>query len=380
MRILIIGEYSAFARNLSSGLKNLDHTVLVFSWGDGFKEIKQDEGSVNINVSNYRCLGVQIKKSYKIRSLFASLNLQRVVKKLSAQEKWDIVLVINPAFLRKEHQIWKPLFSKSMIISLIQDPSNIFLSACGNDVVYDSYMPMLGRKGKEQKRFTPDVKRNELKLYNDYKTYISKVIPVIYSYAEAYRRSLYGKCFHLLPTIPLPIDISRIDFGNEISDRIVIFHGINRPIKGTKIIMKAMGMLKAKYPNKVEVIAKGKMPLSEYLALMKRTNIVVDQCNSISYGMNALYAMAMGKVVLSGNEPVNLKEFNVDYIPVVNICPNEKQIFQELERLILDRNLIVQLGHESRKYVEKNHDCMIIAERYLEQFSVYVNTQVSVSK
>ena len=62
MRILIIGEYSAFARNLSSGLKNLDHTVLVFSWGDGFKEIKQDEGSVNINVSNYRCLGVQIKK------------------------------------------------------------------------------------------------------------------------------------------------------------------------------------------------------------------------------------------------------------------------------------------------------------------------------
>ena len=95
---------------------------------------------------------------------------------------------------------------------------------------------------------------------------------------------------------------------------------------------------------------------------------MIDQCNSISYGMNALYAMAMGKVVLSGNDPVNLMEFNEKYIPVINICPNENQIFQQLERLILDRNLISKLSHESRMYVEKKHDCKVVAKRYLELF------------
>lgn len=368
MRILIIGEYSAFAKNLSSGFKKNGHEVLVFSWGDFFKKIKQDKGNIDINVGNYICWGIQIRGSHRLRSIFASFILQSKVKKLSTQKKWDIVLVMNSSFLRQEYQIWKPFFSKNMITSLIKESSNIFLSACGNDIVYDSYLPMLGDKGKEQKRFISGISKSALSLYNDYKLYISKVIPITYSYAEAYRKSKYGQSFQLLPTIPLPIDISKLDFVNELSDRIVVFHGINRPFKGTEIIMKAMNMLKDRYPDKVEVIAKGQMPLNEYLYLMKKTNIVIDQCNSISYGMNALYAMAMGKVVLSGNDPVNLMEFNEKYIPVINICPNENQIFQQLERLILDRNLISKLSHESRMYVEKKHDCKVVAKRYLELF------------
>ena len=52
MKIIIIGEYSSFSKNLSEGFRTLGHECFVFSWGDGFKKIEQDgEYSYTIDVA-----------------------------------------------------------------------------------------------------------------------------------------------------------------------------------------------------------------------------------------------------------------------------------------------------------------------------------------
>ena len=370
MRILIIGEYSGFAKNLSLGLKSLGHYVLTFTWGDGFKNIKQDN-TVFLDCSNYHVSKFKIRGSWRIKSLFQSFRLIFQVYSFDRNALFDIIFVINAAFLRKEYKFWNPRFSKAMLYHLLKDKdrSKIYLSACGNDYVYNSYMRNLTKISSYEISKYESMLKKELDFFSYYTKYVKKVIPICFDYAVAYRNNQLVRNLKLYKTIPLPIDVSNIKDSNNLSERIVIFHGINRPEKGTKIIMQAMCQLKDKYPNEVDILAKGRMPLDEYLKLMSIVNIVIDQCHSYSYGMNALYAMAMGKVVLSGNEPECSQEYGIDDIPVINIRPAVDQIYAELEKLILNPQSILEIGEKSRRFVEKYHDSKRIAELYISAFN-----------
>lgn len=129
-----------------------------------------------------------------------------------------------------------------------------------------------------------------------------------------------------------------------------------------------MENIKEKYPDKVEIILDGNMPLEEYKKILKRANIIIDQCKSYSYGMNALYGMAMGKVVFSGNEAECRKEFKREDVPVINIKPNVKDIEGKIEYFVKNPELIFKIGEKSRKFVEEFHDCEVITSQYLKIF------------
>ena len=122
------------------------------------------------------------------------------------------------------------------------------------------------------------------------------------------------------------------------------------------------------FPDKVECVAKGGMSLNEYLPLLNRTNILIDQAYADSVGMNGLYALAMGKVVLGGNAPENQKEFNEYDCPIVNIEPDVEDIYCKLEDLILNSDKIGVLSKKSREYVERVHDAKVIAKKYISVF------------
>ena len=108
------------------------------------------------------------------------------------------------------------------------------------------------------------------------------------------------------------------------------------------------------------------MPLNEYLAVMNRANIVVDQLNGYSCGMNALYAMAQGKVVIGGAERDSLRSMNMLDSPVFNAEPTPKSVISVIENLIEMRKDIPSIGHRSRGFVEQHHDYLMIANRYIK--------------
>ena len=358
MKILLLGEFSGVHKNLKEGLQKLGYDVVVASSGDGFKQINSDiDLSVNGNIL-----------TKKIKRLKQRFDLIQMVK------EYDLVQLINP-FIFYSAKIPNKL-NKLFFKKLIENSKKIYMLAAGDD----SYFWRYGRKRLNYGPFDDFLKydyggKSTFYMESDRAFEINKyvadnvngIIPVMYEYEISYKGHK-----NLLNTIPLPINIDKIKYEeNIVSKKLVVFHGLNRyGFKGTRHVEEAFAILSKKYPNELELIIDGKMPLEKYLKVMQKTNIVIDQTNSYSLGMNGLYAMAMGKVVLGGAEPESLKSLGVNKSPVINIKPNAQSIVEEIEKLLNNKKDIPKIGYESRKFVEDVHGYVKVAKQYLEAWKV----------
>jgi hypothetical protein len=350
MKILLLGDFSSLYLNLKTGLEKLGHDVVLASHGDGWKNIDRD---IDLKLKGNNFFSKIINRFYPFFLL----------KKLS---NFDIVQIINP-FMFNISYFPSKLFFKE----IKKRNKKVFLSAAGDD----AYFWKFGRNELEYGPFEDflkyDLKKNQCyfeteKAY-EFNNYILElvdgVIPIMYEYEISYRN--HSK---LKTTIPIPINTEKIKYTpNIIKEKIVIFHGLNRyGFKGTRYVEEAFKVLKIKYPDNLELIIDGKMPLESYLKLMERTNIVIDQTNSYSLGVNGVYALSMGKIVLGGAEPESLSSLGVKDSPVINIKPTTKSIVEEIEKLLKNKNDIEKLGYKSRKFAEKVHKDINIAKKYLE--------------
>lgn len=366
MKILIIGEYSGFAKNLKNGLEQLGHEAMVFHEGDGWKKINLGDNSFSFPLTNFIFTGINIRGSWRVKKIYYYF---RFKKKISEYKKYfDGVLIINPHFIRKKGEL-APRFSLNDLKYIIKNNAKVFLSACGDDYVYVKFKPKFRYRDLNKTLEKYFLAKKRVYHFEQLLQNIDGVIPVMCDYAIPYRDYASKKNINVLETIPLPICSKQLEYCNEIRNKIVIFHGINRESKGTEIIIEALNYIKEKYSDKVEVIIDGHLPLEDYLKLIKRVNIVIDQTYSYAYGMNALYSMALGKTVLSGNEPESSIEFGVEEIPVINILPVVDDIIEKLEILIRNPNKIIETGKKASDFVETVHEAKIIAGKYVEVFN-----------
>lgn len=354
MRILLLGEFSGFFSNLKDGLVILGHEVVLASYCDGYKKIE----SADISFEP-KCSGIYGKIENRIRPLIS-------LPKLSG---FDVVQLINPFVF----DFWG--FPKKRFLQRIKCQNRkFFLSACGSDAYY-------WQKGRTKLRYGPfedtlkyDFMSHKCKFQTRQALRFNKsvvdladgVIPVMFDYECGYSEE-----GNLKPTIPLPLNTNKIAYmENTVSDKLVIFHGLSRyGFKGTHYVEKAFDILDARYPGKLELIIEGKIALKEYLSIMKKSNIVIDQTNTYSAGMNALFAMAQGKVALSGAEPKSFYSLGVSSSPVINIKPDPQHIVGKIEKLIDNAPLIKKIGAESRAFVVRNHNHVEIAKKYIALWS-----------
>ena len=255
--------------------------------------------------------------------------------------------------------------------------NKFFLSACGGDVQYARFGLSGGYRYWPYDDFEDEVKekclsRHDIRLNRKVAKVIDGVIPITYEYAEAWRNSSYKNL--VLATIPLPINIDSVSpIPMPSVQKIIFFHGLNREgFKGTKYIREAMENMASKYPNEIEVIIEGQLPLNQYLALISRVDVVVDSCKGYSYAsMNTLYSMALGKIVMMTCSDECLKEFGlVDVPPIINISPNVKHIEDQIEWIIKNRGELQRLSLNSRSFVSKHHSYKSIAKKYVDQFQL----------
>jgi glycosyltransferase involved in cell wall biosynthesis len=199
---------------------------------------------------------------------------------------------------------------------------------------------------------------------------ISGYIPIMYEYAQGYRDVNYSK---LCPTIPIPMNTEKIQYqDNQIKEKLVIFHGLNREgVKGTSLIKEAMERLQNNYPNEVECVIDGKMPLETYIEFLKRVNVVIDQAYSVSVGVNGVYNLAMGKVVVGGGESEFLQEYNLESSPLIPIQPSVDDIYNQLESLVKRKDELLEMGRASRKFAEYLHDYKKVAQQYVNVWQTY---------
>ncbi|MBF7097818.1 glycosyltransferase family protein [Alkalibacter mobilis] len=351
MRILLLGEFSGFYKNLKEGLQELGHEVDAVSSGDGWKSIGNSDFKLFSEHDNKYLRYVE--------------NFYMQAKNINKLSDYDVVQIVQPI-------IFGLPFNRNirLLENLKKNNNKVFLSVAG-----DHYYIYKIAQNLRYNYFTGlDMKDNKYTnskyIHNNEEVLklVDGIIPVMFTYAEAYRT--HEK---LLRTIPLPLNVDKIQYiPQEIKNgKLTIFHGLNREeSKGTKFIREAMERIKQNYPNDVEIIIDGKMPLEQYLKVLSETNVVIDQALSYEYGMNAIYSMAMGKVVLSGNEPECQQEFARYDIPVINIEPSVEDIYSKLEKLILNKKSVISIGEKSRLFVEEFHHHVKIAQQYIDAWEV----------
>ncbi len=349
MKILLIGEFSGLHLNLKAGLQALGHEVTIAAYMDGFKKIPIDITLGGLYKGFMGKLEKFVKPLYYLNSL----------------KGFDIVQLVNANYF------WDKFHYQRLIVNrLINNNGKSFLLAAGCDSFFWKY-------GRERLKYGPF---NDSLLY-DYKSSTVKydreswlqwncelvdkvdgVIPIMYEYQQAYRH-----CRNIKPCIALPVDVNNIPYhDNIVKDKLVVFHGLNRyGYKGTRFVEEAFKLLKSRYPDRLELIIKGGMPLSEYLALMSRSNVVIDQLWSHSNGMNGVYALAMGKVVLGGAEPESLQLLGVETSPVINLTPDTASIVTALENLLGKLDQFPDFGLRARMFAEKVHGHITVAEKYI---------------
>ena len=350
MKILLLGEFSSLHKYLKEGFQALGHDVTLASSGDGWKKI----GGADIVFPSTSGNFFQRLKAL----IFDTWLISRKFK------GYDVVQLINPVIfsLRINRMIFDFVKKNNRVVSLVAAGLDYALVKSYKAGRFDYYM--FDEDKSMLNIFNENTKRG-VRLASDC-DYIEKnvdvIIPSLYEYTMCHNST---KVSHV---IPFPINTDEIEYNeNIVGEKVVIFHGLNsEKKKGTRFIREALERLQANYPNEVEVIIDGHMPFDKYLEVISRSNVVIDQCLSYAYGINACISMAQGKVVMAGARKESLEAFGIDACPIIGITPSVDQIYSQLEYILENKNLIPEMGKKSREYVETLHNYKIVAQQYID--------------
>ena len=81
--------------------------------------------------------------------------------------------------------------------------------------------------------------------------------------------------------------------------------------------------------------------------------------------------MAKGKVVFTGAEKEFLEHYNLQEDEVaINAKPDVDYLVEKLSMLIENPEKIIQISKNARAFIEKEHDYIKIAEKYLSTWNV----------
>lgn len=376
MKILLVSEYSRLHNSLKEGLQALGHEVFIIGFSDGFKNFpvdfpitkKWDTGFLKkIKLIVYKITG------FDISSVLTYYQFLKYKKRCS---NFDVVQLINENSLYCTYA-----FEKIIISNLIKNNKKLFVLSCSFDYLNVKYC----FENKSFKSIIPLYLNNKIDRRS-----IGNILKFRKKGFQKLHQFIYNNCNGIIASdldyhIPLignqkysglianPINTSKIEFvPNKIEDRIIIFHGINELNyikKGNNIFEQALEKIQQKYPEKIEIITVKSIPYNEYINLYNKAHILLDQIYCYDQGYNALEAMAKGKVVFTGAETEFTNYYHLTERVCVNALPDVDFLVQELSYLIENPEEITAISKRARAFIEKEHDYVKIAERYLNVWS-----------
>lgn len=382
MKILLIGEYSRLHNSLKEGLLVQGHEVVLVSSGDYFKKYDTDYSFHSSFLSNY-WFPKKVKNAfYKL----TAIDLEKAERGLrfcfllSKLKQFDHVQLINSDAIETF-----PFFSRILYKKLFKKIESRSLLICGDETPVIDY---LLKKEFNYSILTPYFEDFSLKNHFEY--------PLKYS-KKKYQKTfdwLAKNCQCLIASdldykipmdkmkypvhfIPNPINTQKLEYKTlKIEDKIVIFLGKNRLSylkKGIIFFEKALSFIREKYPDKIEVIITENVPYQEYINSYNKAHILLDQVYAYDQGYNALEAMAKGKAVFTGAETEFMQHYNLAERVAINTLPDVEYLVNELSFLIENPEEIIAISKRARAFIEKEHNYIKIAEKYLTTWNLKPN-------
>jgi len=375
MKILLVGEYSRLHNSLKEGLATLGHEVTIVGTGDGFKQYSTNYSIAPKLFENFSLLKA-VRRVVKKFTKFDLLHTEKGVRfyrLLPLLRGYDHVQLINSDALETH-----PAFAQWLLKKLIKQNGTMSLLVCGDETPVIDYCltgkfsyciltPYLLDKSLK-KKYAYSLKythKNYRKLFEWINSQAQSIITSDIDYAIPMQQMGY-----IAPLIPNPINIDTIKFVLlTVTDKVIIFLGINRSSylkKGIRYFEEALAVIQEKYNSKVEIIITENIPYNDYIKLYDSAHIVLDQVYAYDQGYNALEAMAKGKVVFTGAEAEFTQHYNLNKRVAVNALPNTEALVKELTYLIENPTEIVATAQRARAFIEKEHDYIKVAKKYLK--------------
>lgn len=373
MTILLIGEYSRLHNSLKEGLVELGHNVALAGSGDGFKQLPSDysyeaKWSQNKIINIFR-QGISRIFRYDFAKLERGIRFYFLLKHF---KDFDAVQFINERPIKCDGRLELYLLKR-----VAKQNKKLFLLCCGADYITVNFML---EKRPRYSIMTPFFEDPSLRSYYDYMfEYCNKSSREIHQYLYSRIEGVIASDIdYLIPLknhpkflglIPNPVNLSKLKLTQGQTTPIVIFLGINRwnaAQKGIRFFEEAIAFIKQKYGDAVEIIISENLPYSEYIRSYERAHIILDQVYGFDQGYNALEAMAKGKVVFTGAETEFMQHYGLTERVAINALPDTQAIANELEFLIQNPPEIVAIAKRARAFVEKEHDYLKIAQKYVD--------------
>jgi len=372
MKILLIGEYSRLHNSLKEGLLELGNEVTLLGFKDGFKDFpvdfplvkKWDHGFLKkVKLAVLKLSGFDIS-SY--------LTYKQFQQNQQLFQGFDVVQLINENSFFCDYQ-----HEKKILNYLFKNNKKVFLLSAGDDYTYVNYnfnnpenpsiiQPYLA--GKIEDKAFSNVLKFRRKSFKKLHDFIYQNIQGVIATDIDYRIPLLNHSKYL-GLIPSPINLTHFAESElKIGDRIIIFHGINRESffkKGNDFFEEALEIIKQKYIDKIDVFVTENVPYNDYINRYNQAHIVLDQLYGHDQGSNALEAMAKGKVVFTNASQDFENHYNLSEKVAVNAQPDEEYLVTQLSYLIENPEELKNIGQRARKFIEKEHDYLKIAQDYL---------------
>lgn len=374
MRILLIGEYSLLHNSLKKGLIELGHEVVLIGNSNGYRCYPVDY-NYEPKFFKRKIFTILRKVVYRLLKFdLASLESGiRFYLFLPKSKNYDIVQFVNESSIKTTRK-----FELYLIKKIVKNNKRFFLLSCGLDYMtlkfytenkdYKSiYQPSLesSKSSKEFNWFSDYLEKEHVKIHQYMMDTFDGLIATDFDYIDATKNYPVFSGF-----IPYPIDFTKLTYKELIiEDKINIFLGINKYSyyqKGIPYFEKALEIIKEKYQDKVEIIITNTVPYPVYIDSYNKSHILLDQAFSRDQGYNALEAMAKGKVVFTGAEQDFVNHYKLTERVCINAIADVDYLVNELSYLIENPDEIIAIGKRARAFVEKEHDYIKIAEKYLQ--------------
>ena len=233
MKILLVGEFSRLHNSLKEGLLALGHEVVLVNNGDGFKNFPAD---ISIRANFFKSKLGNIPRQiwfrifkYDLVLLEHGIRFWWVSKKL---KDFDIVQLINESPIQTVS-----ILELFLIKRLFKQNQKVFLLCCGIDYVTVSHMLEKKDRYSVMNAYFEDIPEAK-KQYDYFFDFVDKSHQKIHQFLYQnirgviasdldYDRPLLGNEKYL-GIIANPINTYNISIiENKISDKIVVFLGIN---------------------------------------------------------------------------------------------------------------------------------------------------------
>ena len=132
-------------------------------------------------------------------------------------------------------------------------------------------------------------------------------------------------------------------------------------------MLRALERIARDYPEDCEILKAESVPFEEYRKMVDDCDILLDQLYGYSPAMNALLAMSKGKIVVGGAEEECYEILGEDTLrPMINVTPNEEDVYNKLKEIIKNKESIARMQKESIEYIKKHHTPTKVAQQYID--------------